>query len=386
MKLHTRRTAVAPIALLAAASLAWADAKVETLPAAQVAAAEKYSVSIPESSTAEVIEAFKKQTGIALTVGNDGEQQRGGPIMLTSLSFKDLSLNAALDRLGRAVSMRVQFDGSSENPTIRLYEGGMGLSDQSLRNSGAEPLARVTYVNRNESSPPSPDYQQGLSLQVEVTPGVKPITGAMRVEVTEAIDDQGRALTTPQRERSPYFGSGGAVLRGNASTSVLLKYEQPRPARIKSLKGNVLLQTPKTIRRVTATDFADKAVSVDYGNGGKLIIGPAKPVGDRTEMKMRLERGQMPEAEWQKLNSFYNSAGAARFSTASGQALQSDGRGGSSGGTYYEVNMTLYIPREGPPSEAAAPTDRKPAKLVWDMVVETDEIAIPIEASDLPIP
>ena len=114
------------LALSTAAATAMGGIKVETVPVEKIAQADHYTVSIPESPVADVIAAFKKQTGIELTQENM-QQQQGGPVMLAALNFKDLDRNDALDALGEAISMRVQLDGSYEHPNIRLMPGGAGL-------------------------------------------------------------------------------------------------------------------------------------------------------------------------------------------------------------------------------------------------------------------
>ncbi len=379
------------VVLLAGTAFAHADAKVETLPAEQVMKAERYTVSIPETSTTEVIAAFQKQTGLAVTLGSS-EARSGGPAVLASLEFKNLPRDEALDRFGRAIAMRVQFEGSDESPTIRLYDGGAGLMNNSgrRRSDSDLPTAQVTGVYRNQSLPPSKEMGQALSINVEVSPGAQPITGSMQVNLIEAIDDQNRQLTAPKNRGGMMFSSGGQVMRSAIGAQFSLTYVDPMPKRIKSFKGEVVLQKPKTIRRVTAEDFADKAVSVDYGDtGGKLVIGPAKREGDRTDVKFRLERGKMPDAEWQKMNNFYNALGSAKLTNAAGQPINVNGRGSGGDGKSYEVTINCLAPQRSDGtalSKEDAAKASMPAKVTWDMVVEVEEFRVPVEASDLPVP
>ncbi|HEX8340391.1 MAG TPA: hypothetical protein VF624_05735 [Tepidisphaeraceae bacterium] len=376
---------IAALALLLGATLVRADAKIEVLPAGDVYKTKGYNLSLKNVSIPEMIDGFRKQTGIPVEMAN-AERATGGPAVIGDLEIKDVDLYTAVDALGRAVGMGVSSDGGDSRPTFRLYPDGNGLNDRQRLRGGAAASAKLSSINRNATDPPNPNNAEPvLSVTFQVAAGPTPMLGGGVVEWDEVIDDAGRPMKAPAQGRNTVSWGTGMVNAG-ASTGAQgqLVLSNPAPKSIKSLRAAVVVQRPKTVRRITFTDFAEAPAVVEL-DGAKMTIGPVAKGGAAGELMIRLDRGSMAEAQWQQ---FRNSIAAdqAVVTSDTGEPLRLMGRGGTTSSAYSENRYTVRPERRA--FEAVKPDEvpPKPVRLVLDTITETTPERLPVEAADLPIP
>ena len=214
------------------------------------------------------------------------------------LEFKDLDAYAALDRLGRVTNLYVYLAPFERRPIATLNSNGVGPGGlrEDVLIAGGRPVVEIVSLTRRASLLAGSAAELGITVNFRVHAPESGLAGVPEVEWGEVIDDRGRPLRpatgfnpTTRPFARPHSGRPMEV------SSVLLPALPPGQS-IKSLKAALVLKRPKTIRRVTVTDFADQVATAEI-DGMTLSVGPleidARDGGPR--LTLRFARGKMSE-------------------------------------------------------------------------------------------
>ena len=337
-----------------------------------------YTVSIDEAPASKVLAAFAEQTGVHL-VPADAPQMTGPPIV-ASLHLKDVDLETALDRLGRALASRIEPEGMPDKQVFRVWPDGYGLRnfvDQTPKEQGA----KVVQVIRTATLPSqSTEIAGSVRVVIRVWPGKQSAECRSQLEGVEATDEHGRLFGLLQSGA----GSVSYVNESAQPTELSVALLQPSAASrsIESFKATAVFSRMKTIKRFTAEHFAEKAVTCDI-DGHSLEIGPARIDKEFITVPLRTDDVALGSTSaFQGILPIL----ARRMSLSNGitatsrpPMIRPDPTK-----TLGRLDCTFFIPRVR--NAATQPVDLDKLNLTWELPGESEFLRFPVSAAKLPLP
>ncbi|HEY0008884.1 MAG TPA: hypothetical protein VGB55_09185 [Tepidisphaeraceae bacterium] len=368
--------------LAAIAAVGRAEVKVETLTAEAVSAETGVAPSLPEGKSieldltdvtpAEAVAAFAKASGKPLTLGPMNAP--AGMTVVYSLKVNAKSFDAALDQFARQLDMGVQ--PTSKGMTLSPHYS-VGYRSDSFSGGRSTALgAQLQSVNLSKAFGANRERSE-LSVQLVVQSGPTGIAGTPVAEVREAIDDQGRSLIA----KLPEGNSSNRQLNRHATvTPVPLALLDPPSKRIKTLRGDLLVNVPKTFSRVRVTDLpADKPVEWEY-KGAKVLIGPPKEESGRWSLPIKASFPKLEKPNEQDPANWLNHNNEMKAFGPAGEALSLNGSSRSGGPKGIEF-IAHFNPTNSDGNQKV-----RPSSLVWTMIDTTEQVRLPISFDDLMVP
>lgn len=321
-------------------------------------------------------------------------------------------------------------------PRWRIEPGAPEANEGILIQAGPFEMAArhaSMFRSRTLGTTGTPTPQRALTIQgtMRTDPRIVPSIHAMLLEISEAVDDRGRAIAV--RERSQNLHTLGA---GDIGTLIFsLDMPQPDARTVARLKGTLRLAVAvKSEKWEVALKDAPKASKTFASNGGTTTIhfdgitpGAASATGAATATaSLRVvrrdgpgtrtfrapARGPMqgPDQDGEVLELVQVLMRGLRIVNAKGERVDSGGGAWHASGVpdaqgqaAYAITIPLSSPRapapiapvpgatpmSGPIVSApivSDPTASVPARLVAQVPLEWREVQIPFEFKDLPLP
>jgi hypothetical protein len=380
--IHLRFLA-AVLLFLPGGSVLAGEANVEVVPAGE--SASRHVTMHAENVTAQqAVDQFAKASGMTLEISTQQGQPEGPtPVIYYDVDIKDMPLERALDQLGKTINRQMQMQQGGGFVRVMPYNpiGFFSPFDQGSLRTGALAVSAQS-VSHQMSFPVTSMNPPYLEVDFQVVGGgTQMVFGEPRVTIDQATDDQGNSLASMKTN----FNSFQQMLRITQVTpSARLKYSDPPPKKIASLKGTVEWLAPSTMARVTFKNLRDgKPTKIEF-NGIEAQLAPPHQNGSQWEISLKLHRGaNLSIKDWNARKDPYTSAFMqARVSDSDGKVFANRG-GGSGGGPRDETQAQLFIARD---DNEGSKTDAAPDTLVWEVVQDTTALRVPFEASDLPVP
>ncbi len=379
------------LALLPA--VAMGEVKSEVIPASELLkvasagpASKPVKLSLKDATAQDAIAAFVKETGVQLQFDNP-ERQNNGPLISYDVAIDAPTTEDGLHQLGLALQMGINRQSETQFRISPSYQPG--FSDRRNMQGGSESRrgVRITGIRtRRDLGVPSPFQGVGrdfaLSLSVNA-PNTIP-NGQSEVNLTEAIDEQGRTLKKSTSQNVFYGGSDFQVMRSSFGLALQLEQLDPMPKMIKSLKGDVVIKNVKSFTRTTVTEL-DKPQEVTI-EGIKMTIGPISKTGENWRLSVKIPREAKPNEErgdvYRRVGFMWNEL--ARATGEGGEQLRVNSGGSRSTGQGAELWLQFHLESNNRATTRQAVP--KPVSASWVTANEVETIALPFEATDLVVP
>lgn len=268
---------------------------------------------------------------------------------------------------------------------LRPYNNGMrimrtgGVQIQGIAKIDGPFLIVATQINysrtRNFGRAGAEQTQFGMNLSVFPEPKITVLRSSGAVKLDEAIDDHGHSLLPSGVGPRTFFGG----YYGGLSLYAPLRYPQKDPGtRIVRLKGTTSILIQTKMQRMEIADVMNLRETTRMVNGAQVDFKQMKRNGDTYELHLRVGQTNLGGPEWQQLMEGLQTR--MQVVDAAGNPL--DHRGMSSSGGNDGIDMTIHLGRSPGPNGRLT---GEPARIVWDIPVETRELTIPIEFTDLPL-
>ena len=345
----------------------------------------------PEAVMAE----FAKQSGYEIQPGNDSMWQQGN-LPNVSVAIDQQPFWAAFKQFCTDAGL-VLYNSGSGSRAIQLAPsnqyGGSSLFKCPASANGAF-LVLVTNLQRTNSVDlsNSQNIQRNMSMQMQVMaePKVRIVRFSYNPELTEAVDDKGNSLLIAGRSYDGGMNmSSSRGLMWNVSSS--LQYPANAGQKIAKLRGRMRVMAQVRSEKIEIPDvLTAKDVSKTL-DGHRMTLKEVKKTSDRQyQLTIVFYRDSMDQ---QKFYEMVNNP-TVRLLDSEGREFSFNGNyGGNSSGEQSEMKLGFsqgspggIIRRRIGDAGTPAPAGSEPAKLVWELATSTQEIFVPFEFTDLPLP
>jgi len=371
-----------------------AESVLATIEMNRVAAPTLITLKLNDASVEDVMAAFSKQTGYLLRPYNRAIWNGRANKQTVSVDYQNTPFWDALIDFCQKAQLSPYFNDSTSRQMLFMPSNQMGQSMfNSPRSASGAMLTLMTQLSR----------QSSISLGTQQSGGRSQFTGRMillsepKVRVTgfyyqaaldEAVDDNGNNLL-PAGEHS-FGGMNTTSRQSQVNVAINLLYPANKPGlKIARLRGKLKMKVATTIESVEFQDVSgDKEQPGKTESGRRITICSAKPLNEGNDkgnlrqylVKVIVYRDKL---EARKFTEMTNNLGL-RVMDAQGRDLQFQmNREVTNKGNETHISM-MYYRRSA--DEGGGDDVGEPAKIVWDVILDSKEITVPFEFKDLPMP
>ncbi|MGA2498855.1 MAG: hypothetical protein ABSH20_14020, partial [Tepidisphaeraceae bacterium] len=383
----------------------------------KLTAASLVSFTHEDAYVEAVIDEFARQTGFELVIQKDrtGRQPNLPPV---SLALEKQPFWAALREVCDKADLTLWNTGMPDNKLtlmpVRGFGTGMGGNimayPASIHGAFMTVVAQLQRINTADlASPPKVSRNLIMNLSIYVEPKVKIVKWFSLPDMAEAVDEKGNSLLAPPvpaGQAPPVQRAAWNYTRAIGWMAVPLVYPPGAGEKIASLRGKIRAVVQIKGEKVEIPEVT-KAENVEKTVGGRrMLLKGVKRLNEwQYQATVVFYRDKMDPRQFQDTLSNPGmrlvDADGQEFISAGGQwggGVWINGPGGMVGqpggapnpapaklaAEQAETEATLTFYRQAPMGQAGALAE--PLKLVWDVVIESREIAIPFEFKDLPLP
>ncbi|MFI5379057.1 MAG: hypothetical protein ACHRHE_07165 [Tepidisphaerales bacterium] len=379
----------------------------------KLTAASLVSFTHQDAYVEAVIDEFARQTGYELVIQKD---RNGRPPNLppVSLAIEKQPFWAAMREVCDKADLTIWITGMPDSKLTLTPVRGMGMGGNIMANPASIHGAFMTVITQLQrlntadlADLPKINRNLMMNINVYVEPKVKIVKWFSVPDMAEAVDEKGNSLLAPAvaaAQAPPVQRAAWSYGRGIGWMAVPLAYPPGAGEKIASLRGKIRAVVQTKGEKLEIAEVM-KAENVEKSAGGRRItLKGVKRLNEwQYQATIVFYRGAMDDQQFRDLLSNPGmqlvDADGQEFMSAGGQwggvwmngggmVFQPGGApnpapaGPAAEQTETEVKLMFY--RQGRMGQAGAPAE--PAKLVWDLVTESREIAIPFEFKDLPLP
>ena len=324
----------------------------------------------------DAIAELAKQAGVSLAPWPEQlwEQNRNLPTSI-SLDIDGKSFWTALDALCTAAHLQ---------PANTDGHGGLSLQQsdgQSVfrkRPQSVSGLATVVAdsVQRNhtlslDSDNPQAEHNCGLSLTAYVAPRLRLLKYHPQPTVEAATDESGKSIAA-QAAGQP--GLQDAAIRWQlANLSVPLDYDAANSHTLAALKGSISVTVAAEVEMFELDDLANAQGTDKTVAGRRITVDQIKDENHNFTLTLTLVRTDLSKEEFQQIvPTLFR---AITFKSADDKTVSGGGSGGGDGEKItYNFNFSYNNDSD------------KPAKLLWEIPTKIEDIELPFEFHDIPLP
>jgi hypothetical protein len=374
------------------------DPLVTKTPQAAVAlTATKVTANFSATPAMQAFAELAKQTGYRIELSDRGGQQRFGNV---TARISDQPFWAAMREVcTRSNSSLYMWGGEDDREKIPIMPSNYGSQDmiKAAASIMGPYMTLVTNLQRQNSVQLSAPDTTKREIQIQIytfaEPKALPLRAAYEPQIDEAMDDNGNSMlpTEPRDARSNMQGPQGIAWYGY----IRLPYPEKNPGKkIAKLRGHM----PAVVQLGSEPlDVPDplKATEVSKTVGGQRVT--FKSLKKREDgqgrapqqyvMEMVLYRDGKDQQEFQQN---FNITPTMKLTDSKGGTFQYRNNGGRGDGESITRTFNFYRTAGGgrgaPPAEAGGSGTNEPVKLVIQIPSATQELNIPFELVDLPMP
>ncbi len=366
--------AMALLLLMTLAPGAGAD---DTTPSSAPSTITMHLNSIPPR---DVLAELNKQTdaGVGVWPENLYDQQRGaGDKLVRSIDvdIDQATFWSALDAICSAGGLFPQPMGNNSSISLQEANGrtAFGKRPQSI---GPMSTVLVDSLQRNHTialDADNPQVQRSCGAQISayVDPRLRMLKLQNQPVVDQADDENGKSILVAPTGQP---GEQDAYCRWLAQNLfVPLDYDPQVSHKLATLKGSIKVTVAAEVDKIEFADM-DNAKGTEKEVGGvKVVCQEINSTDNSFEMKVNIIRTDLSKENFRTLYGRIFQEG--KFITADGKRLQVSGGGG---GGEDRLDYSLQCNFQN--------SDDKPVKMVWEITTRTEEVDLPFEFHDLPLP
>ena len=406
---------LAMIACAAAAAVAGAPPRVATTQRA-VIAAEAFKPDDPVmkapaaakalsptivSAKFENLPALKAFAELAKLSGYTIEPYSGGGNNPTkygnvSVTISNQPFWAAMREVCTRGNVSLYYYGDDEPGKILLMPSNYGQQNMMKAASSIQGpyLSVVTNIDRvntvNMGAPDQTDRKVNLQIHTFAEPKARPIQYSYQPVIDEAVDDNGNLMVPDAKDRQTNMQSNRGI---SWYAYVQLPYPKSNPGkRIARVRGHI---DAKVQLQSEPWEIADPLKAAETSKtiaGKKYTFKSLKPAeggsGGGTEPRYTVElivgRGADEDPQ-QFQQTAFNTEPVLKLSDGSNGRYQSYSSGGS-GGTDSVTRQFTFARRNSGARASADAEKTQPNKLVIELPTATQDVPIPFELVDMPMP
>ena len=263
------------------------------------------------------------------------------------------------------------------NSALSLQESN-GRSIFGKRPQSVGPLATVLVdsVMRNhtislEQENPQVQRSCGVQLITYVDPRIRMLKFQNQPIIERAEDDAGQSIVVAP---SGQANEQDAYTRWQIqNVFVPLDYDPQTSHKLTILKGAIRVAVAAEIEKFEFTDLDNAKDAEKEAAGIKIVCEDIKSTDNSFEMKVNIIRTEMSKENFRTL--FGRIFQEGKFVTADGRRVAiSGGGGGSEDRLDYSLQCNFQNASD------------KPVKMVWEITTRQDQIDLPFEFHDVPLP
>lgn len=346
----------------------------------KVAGPTMVTLELKDAPITDAIAQLAKQTGYKIQPYNDNSFDQANLPNIT-LSAKDKPFWEVMREIMAQGEVAVYESGNNDNVMRLMPVRNMGRSSINAPYviNGAF-MVTATSINRSNSvdlaNPENINRSMQMQFQVMAEPKVNILRYSYQPEIEIAVDDQQNNLANSSNNSGGYSSGRNTTW----SMSSQLNYPAENPGtKIAKLKGKMKMTVQTRSETLEVTDLDNVKDKTEKVGGRRITVISAKRSNENQyEVKLAVYRDGMDQ---QAFYDWMNNAQGLRLLDKDGNAWRSGGGGSSGSNDRYELTRTFYNNQGGPNDKAG-----DPVKLVWEIPTGTQEITIPFEFNDLPMP
>ncbi|HEY8668105.1 MAG TPA: hypothetical protein VIL86_15765 [Tepidisphaeraceae bacterium] len=370
-----------------------AEAALQQIDTNKVAGGTPITLKVTDARPEAILAEISKQAGFEVVPYNETAWQ-GADLGTFSFSFDKKPFWEVLREVCQKANLSIYNNGNPDR-RIMLMPGNMGGNSGFMKfpasTKGAF-MTVVTTLQKNSSvdlsNPQVINRALSMNITVLAEPKVRIIQYSYQPDVEEAVDEKGTSLLAggggagAGMRRSRFEGGMQNVRGSQVNMGVPLACPAEAGQKIARLKGKVRFIVQTRAETIEVADpLAAKSVSKTVG-GRRFTLKEVKKINERAyQATVVFYREGMDQ---QAFSEMINNP-TVKLLDADGKEITFNGTNGSTGSSndQYEVKLQYY--RRG--KENGDNVDQgEPAKLVWEVTTGSQEVLIPFEFTDLPLP
>jgi hypothetical protein len=366
------------------------DPVMQSPQAAKALSATLVSAKFENTPAMEAFAELTKKTGYVIEPYDSGgtNQTKYGRVTAT---ITNQPFWFAVREICTRGNLSLYYYGDNEPDKIQLMPSNYGqqhamkapVSIQGPYMTVLNHLDRVNNVNM--AAPDKVDRRVNLQIHTFAEPKARPTQYAYQPVVDEAIDDHGNSMVPDAGDRQSNMQSARGV---SFYGSVQLKYPTTNPGtRIARVRGHIDAKVQLQSEPWEIADPLKAAEQSKTFGDKKVTFKRLSRSGDgHYALEFVFHRGDNEDQQAFQQNAFRTEP-VVKLSDASGGRYQSYSSGGR--GDANEVTRQFALQRRDSGARRAAgesPDAAEPNKLVLEIPTAVQDVAIPFELVDLPLP
>jgi hypothetical protein len=239
---------------------------------------------------------------------------------------------------------------------------------------GPAHLAIVTGIRRSYqttfSGPARKSEHMSVELDLWFDPRLQFLQSAHTVTVTEALDENGVSIVVPADKAMDRFSR--ALQRLHMNTSVRLNYDPAKSKTLKKFSGYLRLIMESKREEIRIADLANAEGIEAMAAGVRLVITEVIPQNKSLQIKYTITpQVEISDERWTEISQSAFSRMIVTNETGRRISLDKNSRGSRK-----KIDGTLTLNT----------SDNSKLNLVWPIATETEQVDLPFEFNDLPLP
>ncbi|MCY2951878.1 MAG: hypothetical protein NTU53_07855 [Planctomycetota bacterium] len=278
------------------------------------------------------------------------------------------------------VGVGLQSNGLAREMTVTDRNMGMRMFGQSPGAVSGAFLFTAANVNTHRAvdlnQPGNVSRVCSIQMLVFAEPKIRVLQGSYVAKIEQAVDEKGnslvgvpRAVSESMQPPSNWFWNLSVSLQPPAGVG----------QRIAKLKGTVRFIVQTRAEKAEVGDVIGARNVTKVVGGKRFTLKGVRKQGELYVVQMTLYRSGWTANEWMLMYP-YN---VFKLVDGKGNPLLRTSNAGGGGGGGDEANVNLTFRRQNWPG---AEDGGEPAKLVWEIPIESKEMVVPFEFRDLPMP
>ena len=332
-----------------------------------------------------------KQSGYVIEPYNSGGNNPTKYLNVTT-NVVNQPFWAAMREICMRGNVALYYYGDDDPDKIQLMPSNYGQQNMMKAAASVQGpyMTVVTNIDRvntvNMASPEKTDRKVNLQLYNFAEPKARPVQYKYNPTIDEAMDDNGNTMVPSSSD----VNQGGMSSARGISwyTYVALPYPTTNPGkRIARIRGHIDAKVQLQSEPWEIVDPLKAKQETKTIGGKKYIFKSFKKGNDDNQYTLELEmfRGNDEDQNTFQQNAFSSQPNIKLIDNANGR-YQAWGGGGSNDGDKVTRQFTLALRNRTAGGRASSDADKAPNKLIIELPSATQDVPIPFELVDLPMP